>query len=399
MKSFLLFISIVTCINCSNSSNSRNPALFFTVQKIGELPYLQSNQKNKGVAGAFAGIVHNRLIVAGGCYFPDKKPWEGGSRIYGEKIYAFGIGKDTVTTIPLSSSLHEPVAYGASVTLPEGILCIGGNNQNRCTSKVFLIKWDEASSNVFMEDYPDLPVPISLATAILLNNYVYVAGGSSFPDGKETNNFFYRLDVSKINRQSAKWEILPPYPGIPRILSVAAVQSNGVRKCLYLFSGRNVTNPDQPIVMNDGWMFDPEIQKWDPVKSDSKEGFPVMAGSAFPDGSNDIVLIGGAPDSTFLKGQQLSIALGKASSGSSADLIKAELIRFNNNHQGFSTQIRVYNTVNKHISSGGRFPELCPVTTCAISFGDGAIVACGEIKPGVRTPDIFKVTKKDSQNQ
>ena len=256
------------------------------------------------------------------------------------------------------------------------------------------MKWDEESAKVVTVDYPDLPVPLSLATAILLDNYVYVAGGSSLPDGKETNNFFYRMDVPKNNMQSSNWEELPPYPGIPRILSVTAVQSNGVRKCLYLFSGRNVTNPDIPVVLNDGLRYDPELRKWDPVESNSEEGFPLMAGSAFPFGSHDIVFVGGVSDSVYMKGQLLTIALGKATTTLETDRIKTEIIHSNNDHQGFSSHILIYNTVKKTIKQAGTFTGNCPVTTCAIPFRNGAIVACGEIKPGRRTPDLYMISQK-----
>jgi SSS family solute:Na+ symporter len=388
---FFLFISAMMCITCSNNGNSGNSALTFSVQKIGELPPIDVNQKNKGVAGAFSGILNNKLIVAGGCYFPDKKPWEGGIKIYGTKIYAFELGKDTAQTIPLLACLREPVAYGASITLPEGILCIGGNNPEKCISKVFLMKWEEATSNVILEDYPDLPVPLSLTTAILLDHFVYVTGGSSSPDGKETENHFYRLDLANSYTQAFRWEKLPPYPGIPRILSVAVAQSNGVHKCLYFFGGRNVTNPEKPVVLNDGWMYDPLLQKWNVVKTNSKDGFQVMAGSAFAYGSDNIVFIGGAPDSTYLKAQHLAIALGKATADSNADQIKSEIVSFNNNHQGFSSRIRIFNTLKNSISSGGNFSGYCPVTTCAIPYSNGAIVPCGEIKPGIRTPEIFEI--------
>lgn len=378
-------------MGCSNNSRSGYSNLEFTVQKIGELPPSVLNQKNRGVAGVFSGIVNNKLIVAGGCFFPDKMPWEGGTKKFEDKTYIFQLGKDTLQAIPTTFRLSEPVAYGASITLPEGILCIGGNGPDQCTSKVFLMKWDEQSADLIREDYPALPVPLSFTTAVFLDHFVYVSGGSSHTDGKETCNHFFRLDLSKTGTKDFKWEKLPSYPGISRILSVGVVQSDGVRKCLYLFSGRNVTNPDNPIVLNDGLKYDPLLQKWETVVANNGEGFPVMAGSAFAYGSDDIVFIGGAPDSTYLQAQHLAIALAKATVGSNQDQIKSDLIRFNNSHMGFSPHIRIYNTIKKNISSGGRFPGFCPVTTCAIPYGNGAIVACGEIKPGVRTPDIFMI--------
>jgi cyclically-permuted mutarotase family protein len=398
MKLFLIaFISAVMILNCSNNRHSGNPALLFSAKKIGELPCSFFGEQNKGVAGAFSGIVHNKLIVAGGSYFPDKKPWEGGIKIFEDKIYAFDLGKGTLKTIPLSAKLSEPVAYGASISLPNGILCIGGNGPVSCSSKVFMIKWNEKVTNIEMEEYPALPVPLSYTTAVLFDHTVYVAGGSASPDGKETNNYFFRLNLSESNGNGLKWERLPPYPGIARILSVMVAQSNGIHNCLYLFSGRNVSNPDKPVVLNDGLVYDPILQKWEEVQAESLFAFPVMAGSAFPTGTDKIVFVGGAPDSSFLREYHLKKELANAEpqqSTTSRDHLKADLLRFYNGHRGFSTQIFVYNTVNKSITPAGNFQPLCPVTTNAIPCGNGAIVACGEIKPGIRTPEIYKISKE-----
>ncbi len=41
-----------------------------------------------GFAGAFAGISHGTLLVAGGANFPDKKPWEGGQKVWHDNVYA-----------------------------------------------------------------------------------------------------------------------------------------------------------------------------------------------------------------------------------------------------------------------------------------------------------------------
>lgn len=389
-----VFILIIMSTNCSFKNHPANPALIFTSKKIGELPPSVLTEKNKGVAGAFSGIVHDKLIVAGGTYFPDKKPWEGGIKIYEDKIYAFALRKDTVLSVPVAAKLPEPVAYGASITLPDGILCIGGNGPVKCTSKVFLIKWNEQTGNPDIELYPELPVPLSYSTATLLNNVIYLTGGSAAADGKETNNYFFRLDLSLRDKSEFAWEKLPPYPGIARILSVSAAQSNGTRDCLYLFSGRNVSNPEKPVVLKDGLVYDPVAQKWEQVQADSPGAFQVMAGNAFPYGTDKIVFIGGAPDSTFLKEQSLKNELALSTTNQTiekSERIKATLLGYYNGHPGFSSGILVYNTLTKCITPAGTFPAFCPVTTHAIPYEKGAIIACGEIKPALRTPEIFNI--------
>jgi len=366
----------------------------FSVQKIGELPAPVPNEKNAGVAGAFSGIIHNKLIIAGGTNFPDKKPWKGGTKIFYNKIYLFEIGKDTLQPISQPLILPEPLAYGASVSLPEGVLCIGGNGPTRCSSKVFLIRWSETDHKLIVDAYPELPVPLSFTTAVLSENNVYVTGGSASPDALETQKYFFRLSLSKINTPLFKWEKLPPYPGLSRMFGVSVAQSNGVRECVYLFSGRNLGNPDKPVVMTDGLVYDPVLQKWDNVRADTPASFPVMAGSAFHYGSDNIVFVGGAPDSTFYKEYQLKRTLSKAvllKPGENAANLNAELLRFYHGHRGFSSRIFTYNTVTKRITEAGNFDGLCPVTTNVIPFRSGAIITCGEIKPGIRTSEIYRI--------
>ena len=183
------------------------------------------------------------------------------------------------------------MAYGSSVSLPAGVLCIGGNGPVSCSSKVFLIRWSETAKKIVIKNYPELPVPLSYSTAAILDNFVYLSGGSTSPDGKETKNYFFRLDLSAIQKSGSQWEKLPVYPGMSRILSISAVQSNGTRKCLYLFSGRNNADPTHPIVFKDGLMFDPVLRHWDEVKSNLLSSFQVMAGSVFSWGDDKLVLL------------------------------------------------------------------------------------------------------------
>ncbi|MFO0044239.1 MAG: galactose oxidase, partial [Armatimonadota bacterium] len=42
----------------------------------------------EGFAAPFAGMSHNQLLVAGGANFPDKRPWEGGTKVWYDKVFA-----------------------------------------------------------------------------------------------------------------------------------------------------------------------------------------------------------------------------------------------------------------------------------------------------------------------
>lgn len=85
----------------------------------------------QGVSGAFAGYIpkgfsvpHDRVLVAGGCNFPDVPAAEGGQKVFYTDIYAIALdGKETWWR---AGSLPCALAYGASVTTPEGLVCLGG---------------------------------------------------------------------------------------------------------------------------------------------------------------------------------------------------------------------------------------------------------------------------------
>lgn len=47
------------------------------------LPGCTGMLKNVGLAGAYSGIVEDKLLVLGGANFPDKYPWEGELKLGG----------------------------------------------------------------------------------------------------------------------------------------------------------------------------------------------------------------------------------------------------------------------------------------------------------------------------
>ena len=40
-----------------------------------------------GFAGSFAGTTSGALVVAGGANFPDRKPWEGGTKVWSDRVF------------------------------------------------------------------------------------------------------------------------------------------------------------------------------------------------------------------------------------------------------------------------------------------------------------------------
>ena len=66
----------------------------------------------------------------------------------------------------------------------------------------------------------------------------------------------------------------------------------------------------------------------------------------------------------------------------------------NTNHGGFYKGILLYNTLTDSWSKIGELPFLAHVTTTATMWNNEIVLSNGEIKPGIRTPDVMLGTVK-----
>lgn len=317
-------------------------------------PY--SGAANIGVAGAFAGIAGGHLVLLGGANFPYGTPADGGRKVWHSDIYILGTATSTASPSAASGSqaftelpgaMPRALAYGVSVTLPEGVLCIGGCDSAACYSDVFLFSLSPEGKPQF-KSYPSLPRPLANATGCRIGQKVYVMGGiESMRDAAATRDFFV-LDLSDLE---SGWNELPPWDGPARAYAVSAAQSDGADNCIYLFSGRDF-KPDTPwTVLYDGYKFNPKIRFWKKISG----FFPVMAGSAAPFGANHILFFGGRSEN---------------------DTIPNNVLRLYHTVTGTLTETPLDSTVQ------------VPVTNTAVVSGTDIYLCSGEIAPGIRTPIV-----------
>lgn len=308
---------------------------------------------NKGIAGAFFGFSNEWLVLAGGANYPDSVPWKGGMKKWHRTAYIKKAGSSSQKWIVLPDALPHSLAYGASIQTKQGILCIGGCDKNRCYNDVFLLKVKEGTIEID-KDWPALPVALANMTASLLDEKIFVAGGQESMDTPSASNHFFVLDLSNLK---AGWKILPTWAGAPRGYAVSATQSNGFDKCFYLFSGRNYQK-GKTEVLTDGYAYNPRLLNW--KKLDGQ--FPVMAGAAVPSGSNHIIFLG---------------SVQKMIDGSDV-------------HPGFDNKLRIYHTITSTLIEKETVPYAVPVTCTMVKEGDRLLLGSGEIKPGIRTPNILE---------
>ena len=132
-----------------------------------------------GVAGPFVGVHQGALIVAGGANFPLEegqdlwsvpKVWHSDSWI----LLRDSAGDPEWRT---ATSLKNPRAYGASVSTPRGVVCVGGSDEERAYSDAFLLQWDPGSETLIQLELPNLPQPMVHGAAASIGDWIYVTGG------------------------------------------------------------------------------------------------------------------------------------------------------------------------------------------------------------------------------
>ena len=310
------------------------------------LPQLDGTP-NIGIAGVFSGRIDGKLLIAGGANFPDRTPEANGEKRYHRDLYLYDASQGWQV---IRDALPAPRAYGISVTLPEGVLCIGGCDASDCTDQVSLLTLD--GDRPRFTPWPSLPRPLANAAGALVGHRIYVAGGIEQVGGgtAATRNFFM-LDLHDRGRG---WQELPPWPGPGRAFAVAASQSDGFDNCFYLFSGRDFSGDSAWTVHKDGYRYNPRLGSWERLEGE----FPVMAGTAAPFGTNHILLIGGR-------------------NGTNSD----------------DRMLRLYHTITETLTEVPVSDEIdLPVTTNVLPDDDGILITSGEIRPGVRTPVLLRGT-------
>ena len=131
-----------------------------------------------GVSACYAGILNGKLLMAGGCNFPGTPASEGGKKKFYQNIYAAEMNPDTLFVWNKVGELPAPAAYGVSVSCPDGIICVGGNNERGALTSVYKILWNEKKGKVSLEMLPDLPYALDNMCGTLVGNQLFVAGGN-----------------------------------------------------------------------------------------------------------------------------------------------------------------------------------------------------------------------------
>lgn len=345
------------------------------------LPPLENQAANPGIAGAFAGLHGDKLIIAGGANFPEGMPWEGGRKKYADAVYVLSQeGKaDYHWYYQAKLKLASPVAYGASVTTGEGIVCIGGENEKGISQKVFLLQWKETGQNIIQQELPSLPFPLTNAAALLYRNTIYVAGGET--TGTVSDQLI-SLDMTNSNEG---WKMVSTLPApVSHAVWVLQVNENGPG--FYLIGGRRRTAGGTSELYHTVYRFDPVAKKWEQQAS---LPYALSAGTGLPVGRDEILLFGGDRGIVFHKTEVLIAAIAaEKEEGKKQELVR-EKNQLQATHPGFSRDVLCFNTRKQRWKSAGKIPYPAPVTSTAVQWHKCIVIPSGEIKAGVRTSQVL----------
>jgi N-acetylneuraminic acid mutarotase len=156
----------------------------------------------------------DKLIVAGGANFPDKKPWEGGKKRWYDEVWAFDLKLKTWEQL---GKLPKPIAYGVSVTFNDAIICVGGSNDTEYLSDVFRLSLRDG--DLLIETLPSLPIQHGNGAGGLVGKMLLIIGGQTSANDTVALRDLWRLDLESIEKG---WKRLDDHPGVGRILPIVA---------------------------------------------------------------------------------------------------------------------------------------------------------------------------------
>jgi SSS family transporter len=331
----------------------------------------------EGFAGVFSGVVsegeEDFLVVAGGANFPDGRPWEDGKKFYYDGIYILPLKEDSEWRTA-AVKLPIKVGYGMSVSLKSG-KCLFMGGKNEAASRAEVLELSMALGKVKISRIGNLPRAIAEGVAAVVDGEILVGSGG---DGEKTHREIFKL--VRPNLTTVRWESLGwPEDARGRMYPVAGVKGGK----LYLFGGRDFAESEEKDInrifgldfLKDCWELNLSLGTWRRL-ADLPEAKSAAPSMAVPIGASSLLMLGGV-SVEFWEDQ---VAARPEINGQGME------------HPGFPPSILSYNTVTDRWAEAGSLPlagTFAPVTTPVVFWDDKVIIPTGEIKPGVRSPQVL----------
>ena len=339
-------------------------------QVIGSMPDSEQGY-SLGVSACYAATANGSILLAGGCNFPETPAAEGGKKRYYKGIYI----ASATSTLQWKAigELPEASAYGVSLQYGDRLIIAGGMNENGATASTYMLSHKEGRCTI--ETLPSLPCTIDNASGAVQGNRIYIAGGNA--DGKASARFFM-LDMA--NRE-AGWKECSPFPGNGRVQPVCAATDKNV----YLWGGFTPKDSTTAAkVHTDGYKYDCTGDCWTPLPCITDEnGTPLtLSGGTATAYNGKLIVAAGGVNSTIFE----DAISGTYSCIPQKEYMKqpAEWYRFNNRLMVFDTDSEQWSIVQQN-------PLYARAGALLATDENALYYIGGELKPGIRTPQIVKI--------
>ena len=325
------------------------------VTKVGDMP--------RAVSGHFAGIQNDTLVTWGGCNFPDIPCADGGQKVF------------------------YPKAYGASVTVPEGTIFLGGTTEK---GDINVVTFQDSKIQDSRFKIPSLPKPLSNFAACYGAGRIFVAGGQSngvpnknvyaldWPDGKE----WYSLTTIPSPKGEGDFK--------GRLQPCMAVQNAPEGKALFIMGGYRAPSPlplwGNASVYLKGLKLNLKTLEWTETAPAQCSMFNAQCSMAIvgscctPSGYSHILFFGGVDYDIFLSAIQ-----GKQDS---------MYLRHEPAWYKFRQDVLVYHTITDSWALLPGDTALARAGAALTPFHDGWFYSGGETMPGIRSAQISRIEIK-----
>ena len=328
------------------------------------------------LSGHYAGWVKGALTTYGGCNFPDVPCADGGQKVY------------------------YPIAYGASVQVPDGVIYLGGMNAERSLSECTHLSATDGTSTPIAS----LPKPLDNFAATYHDGMLWVAGGQS---NGVPNKEVYSLPYPD---NAKAWTIAATLPDACRLQPCVAVQNTASGYALFIFGGYQPKGDGQvAAVHTDGvYMSVAELKKGNVAPTQWKRTAPSLVNVNENENSQPEAI----QNSEFINHKSLQAIVGSTCSpigyshvlffgGVDHDIFLSAItgkqdslyLRHQPEWYRFRKDVLTYHTIT---DSWGMLPgdELLARAGACLTpevGGKGWSYSGGELMPGVRSADVSHV--------
>lgn len=323
----------------------------------------------QGVSALYGATYDNSLYIAGGCNFPGVPAAEGGSKRYYKGIYKSNIGDGYKWE--KAGELPQPSAYGVSVQKGNKWYIAGGMNEQNSLNTTYCITIGK--EEITTDTLAPLPCAIdNAAGCITAENILYIAGGNA--DGKASA----RLFALNLNTPGAEWEEVAQMP-TPRVQPVCAATGNNVS----IWGGFCPGDASNAKVYTDGIIYEKATDSHRALGATCADGdtITLSGGAATATDNNHIYATGGVNKDIFLD----------AISGNYKLIDRARYMTQPAEWYRFNSKLLRYDTKKEQWSLVTDDKKFARAGALLLNHNEELIYIGGELKPGIRTPQISTI--------